>query len=191
MLTAIQKIWYLIKSKVLKFASDIRIYPLGVVLYGQTGYKVKGDNIRKLINVLRRGDVILTSYDHYLGYLFMHWGHAGVYVGQDKRGRLQRVIHMMGSGIQNEDILTFSRKDHMMILRCPDLIRAEKAAEVALKLWDEKVDYDYDFKLGNKTMYCSELVWHVYDEDPSIEHKRWVTPENLICPLFEFVLEVP
>jgi uncharacterized protein YycO len=185
MITAIQRTWYQTKSKILKFLSDVRIYPLGIVLYGQTGYKVKGDDTRKLIDTLKRGDVLLTAYDHYLGYFFMHWGHAGIYVGEN------RVVHMLGDGIKNEDILTFSRKDHIMVLRCDDKHRADKAADKAEALYSDDIQYDYDFKLGNETMYCSELVWHVYDEDPAIEYGRWVTPENLICPIFTVILEVP
>jgi hypothetical protein len=59
---------YEVKSKVLKFLSDIRLYPLGIVLYGQTGYKVKGDHTRQILNTIEPGDVLLTRYDHYLGY---------------------------------------------------------------------------------------------------------------------------
>lgn len=181
-------IFYKIKSKVLKFCSDIRVYPLGLVLYGQTGYKVKGEDTRKIINILKPGDVLLTRYDYYLGYVFSvigFWGHAGIYVGND------RVIHMLGNGIQNEDILTFCRKDHIAILRPKNELAAKNAVTKALIKFEEGVDYDYNFSDFNQTLYCSELIWDVYDKPEEITYKKWVLPNDLISPIFDFILKVP
>ena len=180
--------FYKVKSKVLKFCSDIRLYPLGIVLYGQTGYKVKGPETRQIIDTIEPGDVLITRYDHYLGYIFNaigFWGHAGIYVGDDK------VVHMLGNGIQKEDILTFCRKDHIGVLRCRDKEKAKSAVTKALIKYEENVQYDYDFSHFNQTLFCSELVWDVYDEDELIEFKKWVLPNDLICPLFDFILKVP
>ena len=178
---------YKCKSKILNFLSNIRVYPLGIVLYGQTGYKVKGEHTRKILDLIKPGDVLLTRWDYYLGYFFIpgYWGHAGLYVGDN------RVIHMLGDGITNEDILTFLRKDHVMLLRSYDQAKAALAVEHTKKLWDERVSYDFDFSSGNDTYYCSEMIWFVYDKDPKIKYKLWVMPANLICSLFYEVCTVP
>lgn len=197
--TATRKILYRMKSKVLKFLSDVRLYPLGIVLYGQTGYKVKGEHVRQITDVLKTGDVLLTRYDHYLGYFVIpgYWGHAGIYVGGnevyigDGCDGQNSVVHMLGGGIEKHDILTFTRKDHILVLRCKDGNRAELAAERAMKLYDDNVAYDYDFAIGNTTFYCSEMIWFVYDKDPFIRYERYIMPADLICPLFAKVLEVP
>jgi uncharacterized protein YycO len=181
-------IFYKAKSKVLKFMSDIRVYPLGIVLYGQTGYKVKGDHTRAILDTIQTGDVLLTRYDHYLGYvlnLIGFWGHAGIYVGDN------RVVHMLGNGIMNEDILTFCRKDHIMILRPFDQDKAVTASEKAINLWKAGVEYDYDFSEFNKTLYCSELVYEVYDKPKEIKYKKWVLPGDLISPFFKVVATFP
>ena len=181
-------IFYKAKSKVLHFMSDIRVYPLGLVLYGQTGYKVKGPHTRIILDAIKPGDVLLTRYDHYLGYIVNaigFWGHAGIYVGDD------RVIHMLGDGIQNEDILTFCRKDHIMILRPKDQSKVESAVQKAKELYFQNVQYDYDFSEFNKTLYCSELVFDVYEKPEEVEHGTWVLPDNLICPFFDKILKVP
>lgn len=182
-------IFYEIKGKVLKFISDIRLYPLGIVLYGQTGYKIKGDHTRKILELLEPGDVLLTRYDHYLTYILNalgYYGHAGIYVGGD------RVVHMLGSGIQNEDILTFLRKDHVMILRPIDKNLAAKAVTKALIKYQEDVKYDFDFNEFNKTLYCSELIWEIFDKPPVKKSLgAYVMPDDLICPTFIEILKVP
>ena len=183
-------LFYTIKSKVLHFVSDIRLYPAGIVLYGQTGYKIKGDDTRKILNVIEPGDVLLTRYDHYLTYIVNalgFYGHAGIYVGDDK------VIHMMGDGIKNEDILTFCRKDHMMILRPKYPDAAFVAIENAMKLWESNTQYDYDFSEFNKTLYCSELVYEVYEKPKEVTKSmgKYVMPDDLICPFFKEILKVP
>jgi uncharacterized protein YycO len=182
--------FYKVKSKVLKFMSDIRVYPLGLVLYGETGYKVKGDHIRKILNIIEPGDVLLTRYDHYLGYklnVLGYYGHAGIYVGDD------RVIHMMGDGIQNEDILTFTRKDHIMVLRSKDSDASIIAVGNAIELWESNTQYDYDFSEFNKTLYCSELVWEVYEKPSEVKKSmgKYVMPDDLICSFFKEMLKVP
>jgi len=182
--------FYKIKSKVLKFVSDIRLYPLGIVLYGQTGYKIKGDDTRKILNIIQPGDVLLTRYDHYLGYILNvlgFYGHAGIYIGDN------RVVHMMGDGIKNEDILTFARKDHIMILRAKDKNAAKKAVDNAVDLWINNTQYDYDFSEFNKTLYCSELVWEVFEKPPEITKSmgKYVMPDDLICSFFTEMLKVP
>jgi len=183
-------IYYKAKGKILKFISDIRLYPLGIVLYGQTGYKIKGEETREILDMIQPGDVLLTRYDHYVTYIFNalgFYGHAGLYVGDN------RVIHMMGSGIQNEDILTFCRKDHIMILRAKDQTRVKRAVDMALVMYADGVEYDYDFSEFNKTLYCSEMIYEVFDKPKEMTKSlgKYVMPDDLICNFFDEILKAP
>ena len=105
--------WYAIKSKLLSFFSDIRIYPGGIVFAGDSSYKVKGPDMRQVLDRVLPGDILLRRYSHYLGSVLIkgHFSHAGIYVGNNK------VVHMLGSGITEEDILTFLRCDDICIMR--------------------------------------------------------------------------
>jgi len=182
--------YYNVKGKVLNFISDIRVYPLGLVLYGQTGYKIKGDDTRKILDLIEPGDVLLTRYDHYITYILNalgFYGHAGIYVGDDK------VVHMLGDGVQNEDILTFTRKDHILILRHKDPEEAKKAVSRALVKYIEGVEYDFDFSEFNQTLYCSELIYEVFDKPKEMTKSlgKYVMPDDCICDIFTEVLKVP
>lgn len=187
--------FYEIKSRILKFLSDVRVYPLGIVLYGQTGYKVKGPHIEKIDALLKPGDVLLTRYDHYLGYLLGdligagYYGHAGLYVGDNTDGP-QRVLHMLGGGLKSESIYTFLRKDHVLILRARENM-AFAAAKRAKQMYSDGVDYDFDFETDNETYYCFEFVWHCYYRDPLIKYKKYILGKNLICPLLKEIYKAP
>ena len=60
-----------------------------------------------------------------------------------------------------------------------------------LDRFKEGVSYDYDFTLGNKTFYCSELIYNAFNRPKEVKFKRWVMPNDLICPIFKEVLRVP
>ena len=165
------------------FFGNIRIYKFGIVILGETSYHIKGPQFRQILDILKDGDVLLRRYDHYIGGLAIpgYWTHAGQYTKDGK------VIHMLGDGIAKEDVLTFLRTDHVCVLRCknPDLIpHAVKKAE---DLYDEDVEYDYQFKADNKTLYCSEMIYHDFDMPDEIKFEDYILPDDLHCDLFEEV----
>jgi len=153
-------LFYKIKSKVLSFLSDIRFYPGGFILFGSSSYGIKGSETREIINELLPGDILLRRYAHYLGSRLIpgYFSHAAVYVGHNN------VIHMLGEGINKEDILTFLRCDDICILRPRDMFKAEQAiikAENHLKMG---IEYDYEFDHDSaKRFYCTEFVDNCYD----------------------------
>jgi uncharacterized protein YycO len=156
----LSKLWYNIKKFFISWVADIRIYNLGIILWGSSYYKLKGTHIRQILNHLKPGDILLRKYDHYLGSIVIpgFWSHAAIYVGNNE------VVHMMGHGIVTEDILTFTRADHMCILRHVHPGVADAAAARAREFAQKKVEYDYNFdeKEANK-MYCTEFANVCYD----------------------------
>lgn len=147
-------LWYKTKSKVINFFSDIRFYTGGLILFGDSHYEFKGPDMRKALNVLQPGDALLRRYSHYLGTVFIpgYFSHTAVYVGDDK------IIHMLGDGINKEDILTFMRCDDLAVLRANKKL-SEQAIFRANKHFDGGMEYDFDFDTTtDKRLYCTEFV---------------------------------
>lgn len=183
-------ILYKIKSEIISWFADIRFYKGGLILFGESHYQVKGEDVRLILDALKPGDVLLRKYDHYLGSQLIsgYWSHAAIYVGDDQ------VIHMLGEGINKEDILTFTRCDDICILRPKDEIIKTKAIENALAALDTKVEYDYDFdSVTSKRFYCTEFVDYIfnYPVRNRIGCDRAILPDHFLeCSIFEKVLEV-
>lgn len=152
---------YNVKKSVVSWAADIRFYKGGLILFGSSYYKLKGPHVRTIVTLVKPGDILLRKYDHYLGSRIIpgFWSHAAIYAGNNE------VIHMLGDGITLEDILTFTRGDHMMILRHKDKDKADIAAFLARKYLEKKIEYDYNFdEKETNRMYCTEFVNVCYSE---------------------------
>jgi len=147
--------YYKIKSKLLNFFSNIRIYPGGIIIAGDSHYDFKGKHMRQALDNLKTGDVLLRRYSHYLGSVLIkgYFSHAAIFVGGNN------VIHMLGEGIVREDILTFMRCDDMCILRVANEGLAKQAVLNAHKHESTGVEYDYDFDISSPSrLYCTEFV---------------------------------
>ena len=147
--------WYTIKSKLLSFFSDIRIYPGGIIIAGDSHYDVKGPDMRKVLDCIQPGDILLRRYSHYLGSVLIkgHFSHAAIYVGDNN------VIHMLGEGINKEDILTFMRCDDIAVLRHKKSNIVENAISKAYGFLVAGIEYDYDFDTSKPDkFYCTEFV---------------------------------
>ena len=179
------KLWW---KMFLHFIADIRVYWGGFVIWGSSAYKVKGPDMRKILDVIKPGDVLLRVYRHYIGSVMVpgYWSHAALYAGEIE-GKPDRVIHMLGAGICNEDLLTFMRCDGVVVLRCkkPDLI--VPAIAKAKAYLEAGTDYDYGFIRGDVQLYCSELIYQIYDKPAEITYKNYILPDDLLCDLFEIV----
>lgn len=162
-----------LKQRFLSWAADIRIYWCGLILFGDSHYEIKGHHVREILNMLKPGDILLRRYSHYLGSILIpgYWSHAAHYIGGGN------VIHMLGDGITREDILTFTRCDDIAILRCNDEELVKYSIIESTKLEDHDIEYDYDFKSGNKTLYCSEHVNLVFKNPID---KKMVLPDDLL-----------
>ena len=166
--------WYTIKSKLLSFFSDIRIYPGGIIVAGDSHYEVKGPDMRAVLDNIKAGDILLRRYSHYLGSVLIqagdillrryshylgsvliqgHFSHAAIYVGDNN------VIHMLGEGINKEDILTFMRCDDICILRSDDVKITNTAISKAHGFYAMGIEYDYNFDTDSPDkFYCTEFV---------------------------------
>ena len=183
--------WYTIKAKILSFFSDIRLYWCGVILFGDSHYKIKGPQMRKVLDLVKPGDVFLRKYDHYLGSVLIKgfWSHAAIYVGNNQ------VIHMLGDGITQEDILTFMRCDHIAILRCRDTtltlipIAIEKARNQMVRNFlpagSRQVAYDYNFEEGDEKFYCTEFVSFCYGYPKFEQAGKIILPDDFLYSIFD------
>lgn len=163
--------WYDLKSKVVAWFGDIKVYPYPMfIMFGHSAYKMKGPDVRSLMESVKPGDILLRRFDHYLSGLMIpgYWTHSALYVGGNE------VIHMLGEGITKEDILTFSRCDNVCILRkvSDSGLTANEAVTASFKYYDSNVQYDFDFKDSPEKFYCSEFT-----------HACWGGPVVLGKPL--------
>lgn len=172
--------FYDAKAKVLNFFSDIRVYKGGIVFFGASSYKIKGNHMRGILNVLKPGDVLLRRYDNYLGTFFIpgYFSHAAIYEGQDN------IIHMLGDGIDREDILTFLRCDDVRILRVDDSEENINNAVINAKLlYNFGVEYDYNFDTNcPKKFYCTEFVDHCfgYPVKSILKNGKKILPDDFL-----------
>ena len=172
----------------IRWLSDVQVYPtpMFVVIGGSVHYKVRGPQMRKVLETVRPGDVLLRRFSGYLGSLLVpgYWGHAAIYVGDG------RVVHMLGGGIASEDILSFLRCDDVAILRHGSQTQAEAAVGEALRLRSEGVEYDFLFSLDSRErMYCTELVDRCYFgvgvRSPVV--RGFICPDDLLDSELELV----
>ena len=179
--------WYNIKSKAMSFFSDIRIYPGGIIFAGDSHYEFKGPDMRAVLNNIKRGDVLLRRYSHYLGSVLVkgHFSHAAIYVGDNN------IIHMLGEGINKEDILTFMRCDDLCILRYSDFGVIDTAVNKAHGFYDQGIEYDYDFDTDSPSkFYCTEFVDNCFDyaiKKEKTDGPNLLPDDYLISPKFKLI----
>ena len=123
-------------------------------------HKVKGAEIRKLLNKLIPGDILLYKHNGYLSGYFTpgFWAHAALYIGDNT------IIHAIGEGVVREDILDFCRVDNIACVRVIDASqeKIQTAIDYALLNEAKHTKYDYNFISDNGKVYCTELVHEAY-----------------------------
>jgi len=177
---------YNLKSNILHFVSDIRIYryPMFVILWGDTSYKLKSDVKRMVLDEIEPGDILLRTYYNYVGSVFIsgYWTHAAIVDGPN------HIIHMLGGGIIREDILKFMNCDDIAILRSNKGIEAiQEAVEKARTQLVRGVEYDYDFNTETpEKFYCTELIAYVHDL--KFPTDKIIFPDQLLkCPDLDII----
>lgn len=174
---------YAVKSFIVSFIADIRIYNGGIILFGDSHYNIKGPHVRNIIDTLEPGDVLLRTYNNYLGSILTkgYWSHAAMYIGDNN------VVHMLGEGITTEDILTFTRCDDVAILRSKAAGLIQPAIEKANNYMADGIAYDYNFdKLPDK-FYCTEFVWQCYGCPIIKDTDKFILPDDLLNSIFEVI----
>lgn len=149
--------WYEYWVKALTILGDIKIskYPCWF-LYQPEEYKIKGDDIRKVIDTIEPGDIICHNYNDYLVSKLIpgDYSHGAVYIGNNK------LIEAVAEGVIESDIIDFCRCDSVKIFRP---ISGQDKAIYRVKKWIGK-DYDFKFKSLNDSYYCWELCAEAYQE---------------------------
>lgn len=144
----------------IKLFGDIQFlpYPFFIVLWGSTHYKIKGDEMRHLTNLIKPGDVLLRRYDRYVS----GWFIPGYYTHAAIAKNRTTVIHATTHGVCEEDLLTFLRADHIAVLRYQkDDLVAKSAANLSETFLGK--EYDYTFMAEDKSkLFCTELVKFCY-----------------------------
>jgi len=157
----IKSFLYSLWSKFITFIGDIKFFgwkqPFWFV-FNARGYKLKGEDYRKVIKIIKPGDVLLSRSEQYLDtYLIPGFlTHAGFFYG----GVKERVIHAVSEGVLIEDLINFMRTDIMVVLR-PHEDHIEKAVALAKSMVDMKYDFIFDFNDKNRVS-CTELIFCCY-----------------------------
>jgi len=152
--------FYDLKSGFIGWFGNIKLYKYPMfIVFGHTAYKINGNDQREILNTLQPGDVLLRRYDHYISGLMIpgYFTHSAIYVGDNK------VIHMLGDGICEEDILVFMRCDDMAVLRFNDSTKIDNAIKLAKEQLAKGVEYDFDFDFVDAGKFsCTELVHFLF-----------------------------
>lgn len=164
------KFRYKIQKVLFEFIGNVRWHglrhPFWLTINAQT-FKLKGKHYREVEQIIKPGDILLRRFEGYVDkWLIPGWyNHAGIYVGQlDNKNH--QVIHSVSEGVVLEDLIDFSRTDHLIVLRAPARLR-EKAIERAKKVIGS--DYDFAFNFGDSLRFsCTELINYCY------ANRRWV-----------------
>lgn len=123
-------------------------------------HKVRGNDVRRILDVVCEGDILLRRFDGYLNTIFCpgFYSHAGIYVGGNQ------VVHAVSQGVISEDILNFCRADAICVLEVivsPEE-RKSLAVQKAIDFADANIAYDFDFTGNNDLYYCTEMTDVVY-----------------------------
>lgn len=160
-----------IVKRFVKYFGNVQIKPCPLFLtWCGSGYKIKGDIQRKIINELEPGDILLRRWDYYISNWFIpgYWSHAGIYAGGNT------VIHATPSdGVHEEDILSFLRADAIAILRIPNRTD-EKCQNICRKLKEALGrNYDHAFEgTSDSRFYCFELVAYCLEKTDGVDLGR-------------------
>lgn len=163
----------------LKFPGDLYCCwrPL-YFMYKPKFHKIKGEEIRMILNDIKPGDILFRRYEGYLDTILMpsFWCHAAIYVGDNN------VIQAVGTGVNSEDILNFCRCDSLALYR-PSVTYNQivSALSIAKELVKEKAQYDWKFESENSNFYCSELVDTCYNNIFKNDY-NYVLGNNILTP---------
>lgn len=189
-------LYYKIKNFIISWVADIRVYAGGFIIFGKSYYRVKGYHQREIMNCIQPGDILLRRYNHYIGSVFIslisgtYWSHSAVYIG-DYKDKPGRVIHMLSAGATNEDLLTFTRCDDVVVLRCDNKKYIEDAIIMAKYHYENETKYDYMFRFDNDASYCSEFVMDCYGEVEFYDRvsEKIIYPQDFLKSIFKVVWE--
>jgi uncharacterized protein YycO len=134
---------------------------------------------------IQKGDILLTRTDYILSNALIpgYWSHA-VLAGPNQ------CVEAVDPKVRTVDTETLLRsKDYICILRKKGVTKEEQEALYSSALRKVGIKYDYSFEKTKRKLYCSELIYHVYNsvfgegfiKAPSkdIFGVPYITPEDL------------
>lgn len=153
------KFCYKLWSKFLTIFGNIKVFawPLWIC-YDPNFFKMTGNKIIELMDIIEPGDVILRGYDGYLDSKFIQskrsYSHAGVYIGNNE------IIHAVAPNVSKINIVDFCGCDRIAVVR--PVKGQKKAIKTAKQFLKDNVPYDFNFTHGRETLYCFELAYECY-----------------------------
>ena len=148
---------YKLQAKFLTLFGNIKVFkwPMFVV-YDPDLFKISGQQILDILQILEPGDIILRGYDAYADGKFIpgDYSHGAIYVGDNK------IIHAIAKGCSEIDAVSFCMCDRICILRprCGIKGAIAKAKKFALDI----IPYDFAYKRNASALYCFELCAECY-----------------------------
>lgn len=97
MIKKLGKLTYIVWSKFLEMFSNVKIFkwPMFIV-YDPTVFSMDGAHMRKVLDIIQPGDIVLRGYDMYADGRFiddpLKYSHGGLYIGNGQ------VIHAVAKG---------------------------------------------------------------------------------------------
>ena len=148
-------------KRFLTIFGDIKVFSAPMFLiYNPKGYEVRGSDVRKILNTLRKGDILVRKYNNYLDGHFIpgYFSHAGFYAGGNQ------VIHAMAEGVIKEDVINFFRCDKAAIIRFRNPLTVSEIEEATKRAYGYVgKDYDFWFDFEDAAdLSCTELVYQIY-----------------------------
>ena len=144
----------------------------GLTLFCLSKSDVKVDNI-----TWQNGDIILTSSGGTQGEAVKaatnsEWTHTAVIYLKDGQPMVLEAVQPVQTLSLQKYLNRYgkNRKHSFMRLKDPSKLKPEFIAKA--NTWASKhlgKNYDGRFQWSDKTMYCSELVWKIYDEAADIQ----------------------
>lgn len=124
--------------------------------------KVKAEHLRKLLPIIRKGDVICRKYSYYLDSYFIKgaYSHSGICISD------LNMIHAVAEGVGEVDILDFVKDTDGFIILRPNYSNSEDL-EKAITFAISQKGKPYDFIFNGKDVnyfYCHELTWNSLKE---------------------------
>ena len=130
-------------EKLLTVLGDIKLFKWPwFMVYRPRSFAIKGHHTREVIKLVKPGDILVRSFNHYLNSYFIPgtFKHVGFYLGEVSEAHLrqfaniehpnqfnpgkQRVIHTTGKQVLLEDLIDFCRCDGLAILRFPRKLKS-------------------------------------------------------------------
>jgi uncharacterized protein YycO len=163
---------------IMDWAAEIQLvpYPLWIIA-GNTKDKVKAKDIRKVMEFARGGDLIFRRQGRTLGTAIIpgHYSHVGILSSPST------VIHALGQGVVEEDILDFMKTDALGLMRVNNKDWEIAAVDFAKECLGRPYDYIFDSD-DKRALYCCELVMYCYPElfPKRMQKRDAVKPDELI-----------